>query len=188
MIFSFDLRNVWCLFTAWEVALRHEIIDHTLKSYRATVVGGIDAGNAVLHKVADLLRQDHSSAATKNSDMAGASFSQKVHHVSEVFVVPALVAGHCDGLCIFLYSSGDNFFNRTIVSKMYHFTPGRLYDAAHDIDCRIMAIKKTGRGHYPDLILGLVGLRRFVACKIRLLLLLPLLYCFRTHVQSFKQK
>jgi len=40
---------------------------------------------------------------------------------------------------------------------VYDFRAGRLHDAAHDVDGRVVAVKKAGGGDKADFVFGLVG-------------------------------
>src|SRR5690554_5664532 len=95
--------------------------------------------------------------------MGCALFRQQVIHVSEVFVVPSLVTRYCDSLNVFLDSSVYHFSHAAVVAKMNDFASGGLENSAHDVDSRIMPVKKTCRGNYADLVFGPVRIRSFVA-------------------------
>lgn len=129
---------------------------------------GVDLGDTVCFQLLNLIRQNHTPTAGKYLDMASTLLLEEVIHVFEIFRVATLVAGHSNGLGIFLYGGIDHLFNAPVVAQVDHFTTCSLYDPAHDIDGRIMAIEEAGSGNDTHLVLGLVGHRSLVAAKVLL--------------------
>ena len=66
--------------------------------------------------------------------------------------MPALVRGHGDGVCIFLYGAIDHFGHAPVVPQVNHLHPCCLDDPSHDVDGGVVAVKKGGGGHHPDLV------------------------------------
>lgn len=60
----------------------------------------------------------------------------------------ALVAGYGNSLRIFLDSGFNDFLRRAVMTQMDNFCSLRLHHPAHDIDSRIVAVKKRGGGYY----------------------------------------
>src|SRR5690606_22522300 len=108
----------------------------------------------------------NSSASTKYTNMTGALFNQKVAHITEVLIVTTLIACQRNRLGVFLYGSVDNFLHTSVVTKMYNFATGGLYDPSHDIDRCIVTVKQTRRRYNADLVHGLIWLGCLVARQI----------------------
>ncbi len=121
-------RQVSCLsveFEAcWHIRLLHQVIDHALQAHGPAVIGVVNAGDAVLVQPGNFIRQDGTPASTEDADMACPLLLQQVVHVSEVFVVPALVARHGDGLRIFLNGAVDHLFDTAVVAQVNNLAAG----------------------------------------------------------------
>ncbi|MNY04799.1 hypothetical protein D3C86_1374960 [compost metagenome] len=91
-------------------------------------------------------------------------------HVFEILRMPSLVRSHCNSLRIFLDSSINHFFHRTVVTQVDHLTTCRLNDTAHDIDRCIVSVKQRCCCYNSDIIFGFIG------C----LLLHVIVFCFIT--------
>lgn len=74
-------------------------------------------------------------------------------HVLEVFHVPPLIGGHCDGIRIFLYGTFYHLLYRAVMAQVNHLGTATLDDAAHDVDGGVMAVEQTGRSYNADLVL-----------------------------------
>ena len=68
----------------------------------------------------------------------------------------SLVGSEGNGIRVFLYRAVDYFAHRPIVPEVNDLHPGGLNDPAHDVNGRIVTIKKGGRGNYTDMIFGLI--------------------------------
>ncbi len=112
-------------------------------------------------QLVDLVGDDHAAAAAEDLDVRAAPFAQQVEHVLEEFDVAALVGRDGDAVRVFLQRASDNLFDRSVVTEMDHLAAGRLQDPAHDVDRRVVAVKKAGRGDEPDLVLWLDDRRFF---------------------------
>src|SRR6266853_1145649 len=138
------------------VAALEHVVDHALQAHLLTVLGRVNARDAVGLKLADLVCDDHAAAAAEHLDVLPAAAAQQVDHVLEVLDVAALVRGDRDALHVFLQRGRNDFVDRAVVAEMDHFGAARLQDAAHDVDGRVVAVEKRGRRHETDLVLGLV--------------------------------
>src|SRR5882672_1138761 len=138
------------------VAALEHVVDHALQAHLLTVLGRVNARDAVGLKLADLVCDDHAAAAAEYLDVLPAAAAQQVDHVREVLDVAALVRGDRDALHVFLQRGRNDFVDRAVVAEMDHFRAARLQDAAHDVDGRVVAVEKRGRRHETDLVLGLV--------------------------------
>src|SRR5260221_1556699 len=138
------------------VAALEHVVDHALQAPLLTVLGGVNARDAVGLKLADLVCDDHAAAAAEYLDVLPAAAAQQVDHVCEVLDVAALVRGDRDALHVFLQRGRNDFVDRAVVAEMDHFRAARLQDAAHDVDGRVVAVEKRGRRHETDLVPGLV--------------------------------
>jgi len=56
--------------------------------------------------------------------------------------VAALVAGQRDSLGVFLDRRRNDFSDTAVMAKVDHLRAGRLHDPAHDVDRRIVPVKK----------------------------------------------
>ena len=87
--------------------------------------------------------------------MASTALAQHVHHVFEVFDVPALIGADGNRLRIFLQGGFYHFLNRAVVRQMNHLCARGLQHATHDVDRGVMAVKQTGCGDKPRILRGL---------------------------------
>src|SRR6266545_4909199 len=138
------------------VAAREHVVDHALQTHLLAVFGRINARDAVGLQLANLLGDDHPAAAAEHLDVFSPALAQQVDHVLEVLEVTALVGGDRDPLDVFLQRGGHDFVDRAIVPEMDHFGAARLQDAAHDVDCGVVAVEERRRRHEADLVLRLV--------------------------------
>src|SRR5690606_15728921 len=97
-------------------------------------------------------------AAAEDLDVPRSLLFQQVVHVLEVLHVPALVAGHGNGLRILLYRGVHHFLHAAVMPQMDHLGAGALQNAAHDVDGDIVAIEERRGGNDADLVGGDVGL------------------------------
>ena len=102
--------------------------------------------NAVIVQRLDLVQGDRAATAGEYADVVCAALFQQVDHVAEVLVVPALVAGDCYGIGVFLDRRADNIHHAAVVAQVNHLGALRLDQAAHDVDGGIVAIKQAGSG------------------------------------------
>src|SRR5260221_72776 len=112
------------------VAALEHVVDHALQAHLLTVLGRVNARDAVGLKLADLVCDDHAAAAAEHLDVLPAAAAQQVDHVREVLDVAALVRGDRDALHVFLQRGRNDFVDRAVVAEMDHFRPARLQDAA----------------------------------------------------------
>ena len=134
-----------------------QVVDHALQPHGPSVVGVVDAFDAVVVQLLNFFRQDGASAAAKNADVPCAPLVQQVLHVFEVLHVPALVGGHGDGLGVFLDGRGDHLVHAAVVPQVDDFASGFLHDPPHDVDGGVVAVKQARGGDDADFVLGLVG-------------------------------
>ena len=111
------------------------------------VVRVVDTLNAEAGQLGDFFRRDRAATAAEDPDMAGAAFAQHVDHVTEEFIVPALIRGHGDRVGIFLDGRPDDVFHRPVMPQVDDFAALRLNQAAHDVDRGIVAVKQGGGGY-----------------------------------------
>ncbi len=145
------------IFSGGEIRFFHQVVDHALQAHAHTIVGRIDAGNAVGFQFFDFVGKDDAAAAAEYFDMAAVFFFQHVVHVLEKFHVAALVRGDGNGLYVFLNGGVDDFVYRAVVSEMNDFGSGGLNNTAHDVDGGIVAIKQRSGGNDTDMVFGLIN-------------------------------
>ena len=107
----------------------------------------------------DLGRDDHASPATEDLDVFPATLAQQIEHVLEEFEVPALVGRDRDAVDVLLQRGGDDILDRTVVAEMDHLAAGRLEDATHDVDRRVVTVEQA-RGRDETHLVGEPGGRR----------------------------
>lgn len=90
----------------------------------------------------DLPGEDRTATAAKQAYMAAAVLVQQVLHVFEEFQVAALVRGDGNALYVFFDSAFDDLGYRPVMPQVNDFRPLRLQDPPHDIDRRIVPVKK----------------------------------------------
>ena len=76
-----------------------------------------------------------------------AQITKHVDHVSEVFVVSALVGRHRNRVCIFLDRRADDLGDAAVVTKMHDLSTVRLQQAPNHVDRSIVPVKQRSRGH-----------------------------------------
>ena len=79
--------------------------------------------------------------------MFGTRFFQQVHHILKVLNMAALIGADGDALSIFLQCSLNHFGHRAVVGQMDNFNTSTLKNTTHNINRRIVAIKKAGSGN-----------------------------------------
>ena len=129
-----------------------DLVDHALQAELLPVLGREDAGDAVVVQLLDLGRNDHAAAAAEHLDVAGAALAQQVQHVLEELDVAALVGRDGDAVRVFLDRAVDDLLDRPVVAQMDDLAAGRLQDAPHDVDRRVVAVEQACRGHEADLV------------------------------------
>ena len=80
--------------------------------------------------------------------------------------MPPLVGGDGNGLSVFLHGTVYNFGGRTVVPQVDDFSSAFLEDTAHNVDGRIVAVKKRGRGDNSDGVTGLIDGNFLHGCQI----------------------
>ena len=143
------------------IATFHQIIDHSLKTHFPSIIGRINALNAIIHQFLDFFRKYNSASATKYFDMACTPFLQQIEHIPKILVVPSLVRGHRNGIGILLNGTIDHFGNASIMPQMNHFDPSGLNNSSHDIDGCIVAIEQRSCGYNAYFMFGCVGFNLF---------------------------
>jgi hypothetical protein len=74
-------------------------------------------------------------------------FAQAIDHVTEKLIVTALIGADCDAVGIFLDRRPHNIVDTAVVAEMDNLSAACLYQASHDIDGGIMAIKQRRCGN-----------------------------------------
>src|SRR5690606_27045191 len=110
----------------------------------------------------DFLRKNGTTSTAKNADMVGAPLAQQIVYIFEKFVVPALVRRQGNTLYIFLDGGIHNFLCAAVMSKVDDLCAGTLHNAPHDIDSRIVPIKKRCCRHNPHMVMRRINSIRLV--------------------------
>ena len=97
--------------------LKH-VSDHALESHPATVLWGVDPLDTVSMKGTNLIRNDDAAPAAEDLDVVAPILIEEGHHVSEEFVVSALVGAHSDGVRVLLDASLDDVSHRAVVAQV----------------------------------------------------------------------
>jgi hypothetical protein len=88
--------------------------------------------------------------------MTFAPLLEEVDDVPEELHMATLITADRNPLGVFLNGGGYDLLHRTVVPEVNHLCAGRLQNAADNINCGIMAVKKTGCSNKTDLVAGLV--------------------------------
>ena len=132
-----------------KVTFLQHIVNHALQTHGTSVIGTVYAANAVLMQFRHFFRQNSSATATKNTDVFTAFLLEQIVHKFEVFHVTTLVAGHGNGIGIFLNGAIHYFFSTAVVPQVNNLSTAGLYNSAHDVDGCIVAVKQTCCSYYP---------------------------------------
>jgi hypothetical protein len=122
------------------------VVDHLHEAHAHTVVGVVDALDAVILQFPDLVQRDRPAAAAEHADMARAALAQQVDHVGEELDVAALVGRNRDRVGILLDRRPHDVQHAAVVAKMDDLGALGLDQPAHDIDRGIVAVEQRGRG------------------------------------------
>ncbi len=88
--------------------MAEHVLDHAAQAHLLTVGRGVDAGHAVGLEQLDLFRDDDAAAAGKDAYARAVALGEHVHHVPQVFDVPALIRADGDTLHILLQGRIDD--------------------------------------------------------------------------------
>jgi hypothetical protein len=75
--------------------------------------------------------------------------------------VAALVRRDRDAVRVLLKRAGHDLLDRAVVAEMDYFAAGRLQDAPHDVDRRVVAVEQAGGSDETDLMLRFDDRRLF---------------------------
>ena len=152
------------------VGAAHHVGDHARQAELLAVIGAVDAGDAVVVQLADLLRHNGAAAAAEHLDMPGAQARKLVDHVFEILDVAALVARHRDAVGVLLDGGLDDLVHRPVVAQVDHLGAARLQDAPHDVDRRVMPVEQRRRCDEAEFVYrGVRPVRLFVRATASLL-------------------
>ena len=84
------------------VGVPHRVLHHPHQAHLATVVGTVDAGDAAVSEVLDLVRQDGTAAAPEEQDVIEPVLIENAPSVGELTYRPSLIAGDRYGMGVFL--------------------------------------------------------------------------------------
>ena len=143
------------------VAAHDHLADHPSKAHFLTVFRAENA-HAMFGQRTDFRRYDHAAAAAKHLNVLTTSGLEQIHHVREIFVVPALVRADGDALRILLKCGCHYFVYGSVVAQMDDFGAHALQNAAHDVDRGVVAVKQTGCRYKTHLVYGAVVGQSFV--------------------------
>ena len=124
-----------------------EVVDHRLKTHLHTIVGVVDALDAVVHQLPDFLGRDRAATAAEHAYMPGPELAKPVHHVTEELVVPALVGADGDAVGVLLDGRAHDVVDAAIVAEVHDFHATRLDQAPHYVNGRIVTIEQRCRRH-----------------------------------------
>ena len=134
----------------WEVATPDDVIDHALQAHFPAVVRVVDALDAVVVELGNLLGENGAASAAEDADVPGPALIEQVLHVFKVLHVASLVGGHGDGLRVFLNGTIHHLIDRTVMAEVNDLASRALQDAPHDVDGGIVAVEEGGGGDDAD--------------------------------------
>ena len=143
-----------------DVARGDDLVDHPLQAEPLTVFRREDARDAVIVQLADLVGHDDAAAAAEHLHVRAAALAQQVDHVLEELDVAALIRRDGDAVRVLLQRAVDDLLDRAVVPEVDHLAAGRLQDAAHDVDRRVVAVEQARRRDEAHLVHRLVDERR----------------------------
>ena len=146
------------------VAAHHHLADHAGQAHLLAVFRAINAGDAVGMQLADFRRHDDTATAAKHLDVLAAPALEQIDHVLEILDMPALVRADGNALRVFLQGCGDHLINAAVVPQMDNLCTHALQNAAHDVDGRVMPVKKGRGGDKAYLVCRSVAGERLVFC------------------------
>ncbi len=126
------------------VSAHHHIADHADESETTAIFDRIDLVDALAVEGGDLFVGDGAATAAKDGEVRASAFGEKLHHISEILHVSALIGRHGDAVGIFFDGSGDDFGDGSVMSEVDDFGSFGLKDAAHDIDGGVVSIEEAG--------------------------------------------
>src|SRR5688572_26990426 len=106
---------------------------------------------------------------------------KEIIHILKVFDMSSLIAGHRDGLRVFLYRGIYHFFNAAVMAKMNYLNTRSLNYPSHNINGGIMTIEEAGSSNDPYFVFWFIRFRRLVARQILRLFIRFVRGCSRTH-------
>ncbi len=136
------------------VGADHHIADHADKTESSAIFHRINLVDALAMEGGDLFVGDGAAAAAKDGDIGASALREKLHHISEVLHVSALIGRDGDAVCVFFDGCGNDLSDRSVVSEVDHFGPFGLKDTAHDIDGGVVSIEETGRRNKAQALRG----------------------------------
>ena len=88
--------------------------------------------------------------------MSASVLIKQVFHVFKKLYVAALVAGNGNTLCIFFYSTFNNFCYAAVMTQVNDFSTFTLQYSPHDVDCCIMTIEQRSGCYNSNFMCGYV--------------------------------
>ena len=101
-----------------EVATPDDVVDHALQAHFPAVVGVVDALDAVVVELGNLLGEDGAATAAEDADVPSSALIEQVLHVFEVLHVASLVGGHGDGLGVLLNGAVHDLIDRAVMAEV----------------------------------------------------------------------
>ena len=122
------------------------VVHHPLEAHPLAVLGGVDAGDAVVVERAHLLRHDDPAAPAEDPHVPRPALAEHVEHVPEVLDVPALVGADRDRVHVLVDGGGHHLLDGAVVAEVDHLAPRPLEEAPHDVDRRVVAVEEARGG------------------------------------------
>ena len=123
-----------------------QVVDHPGQAERHPVVGVVDALDAELLQLGDLLQGDRAAAAAEDADVAGAEFVQHLDRVLEVLGVAALVGADRDRVDVLLDRGPDHVADAAVVAEVDDLGAAVLDQPPHHVDRGVVAVEQRGGG------------------------------------------
>ena len=123
----------------------NQIPDHRFEAQLHAIVRVVNPLDAVLHQLRDFFRRNRAATAAEYLDMFCAELTQPIDHVGEELHMTALVRTDRDAVGIFLDSRPHDVVDAAVVAEVDNLDALGLYQAAHDVDRRIVAVEQGCR-------------------------------------------
>ncbi len=102
----------------------------------------------------DFVRCDRPATTPDHPYIGPATLPKHVHHILEVFVMPALVGADGDCVGVLLDRGAHDVGDTAVVPQMDHFRPVSLQEAADHVNGGIVAVEQRSRGNEAQRRLG----------------------------------
>ena len=124
-----------------------QVGDHPFQPELLAVAREIHALHAVRLQLGSLLCGDRAATTTEDANVPGTLLAQHVDRVLEVLEMAALIGADRDPVGILLDRRAHDVRDAAVVAEVDDLGAGRLDQAAHHVDRRVVPVEERRRGH-----------------------------------------